>query len=245
MRIDILTIFPDYFAGPFGVSILARAQQKSLLELRTHDLRTWTMDRHRTVDDAPFGGGAGMVMQPAPFFEAATSIYGTVDARPRTVLLTPRGRLLDQSLAGELATEPGLLLLCGRYEGIDERVHDALATDEVSIGDYVLAGGEAAACVLVEAVARLLPGVLGNVESSHDESHTDVLLEYPQYTRPQVYRGMEVPHVLRSGDHGRVAAWRREQAIARTRAMRPDLYERWRAARDETEAIDAPHREGS
>ena len=186
-----------------------------------------------------------MVMQPAPFFEAATSIYGTVDARPRTVLLTPRGRLLDQSLAGELATEPGLLLLCGRYEGIDERVHDALATDEVSIGDYVLAGGEAAACVLVEAVARLLPGVLGNVESSHDESHTDVLLEYPQYTRPQVYRGMEVPHVLRSGDHGRVAAWRREQAIARTRAMRPDLYERWRAARDETEAIDAPHREGS
>ena len=229
MHIDIFTIFPDYFAGPFGVSIVARARERGLLDLRPHDLRTWTHDRHRTVDDAPFGGGAGMVMQPGPFYEGVEDLYGSVQARPRTVVFTPRGRVFDQNLAAELATESRLLLLCGRYEGIDERVHQGLATDEVSIGDYVLAGGEAAAAVVVEAVARLLPGVLGNTESSADESHTAGLLEYPQYTRPSDYRGMEVPEVLRSGDHGRVAEWRREQAIAGTKVVRPDLYEKWRS----------------
>jgi tRNA (guanine37-N1)-methyltransferase len=230
VQIDVLSIFPEFFAGPFDASLLGKARATGRLELRVHDLRTWTHDRHRTVDDLPFGGGAGMVMKPEPFFEATEALYGSIEDRPRTIVLTPRGRLLDQPLVAELAAEPGLLLFCGRYEGIDERVHMALATDEVSVGDYVLAGGEAAACVLVEAVTRLLPGVLGNVESAADESFADGLLEYPQYTRPSAYRGLEVPQVLRSGDHAEVAAWRRAEAVERTRRVRPDLYARWRDA---------------
>jgi tRNA (guanine37-N1)-methyltransferase len=231
MRIDVLSIFPDYFAGPFDVSLLGKARAAGRVDLRVHDLRDWATDRHRTVDDEPYGGGAGMVLKPEPFFRAVEALYGSVGARPRTVVLTPRGRLLDQALVADLAGEPALLLLCGRYEGIDERVHEALATDEVSIGDYVLAGGEVAACVLVEAVTRLLPGVLGNVESATDESFADGLLEHPQYTRPARYRGLAVPDVLVSGDHGRVAAWRHEQAVARTRVRRPDLYAAWAARR--------------
>ncbi|HVL99244.1 MAG TPA: tRNA (guanosine(37)-N1)-methyltransferase TrmD [Egibacteraceae bacterium] len=233
MRIDVLTLFPEYFAGPLDASLLGRARRAGLLDVRVHDLRSWATDRHRTVDDVPYGGGAGMVLKPEPFFAAAEDLYGTAEDRPRTVLLTPRGRPLDQPLVRDLAAERALLVLCGRYEGIDERVHDALATDEVSIGDYVLAGGEVAACVLVEAVTRLLPGVMGNESSSTDESFTEGLLEYPQYTRPAVYRGLAVPEILRSGDHGRVAAWRREQARRRTALVRPDLYERWGGAEDE------------
>jgi tRNA (guanine37-N1)-methyltransferase len=227
MRIDILSIFPEFFSGPFDTSLLGRARDEGILELSVHDLRRWATDRHRTVDDIPYGGGAGMVMKPEPFFAAVSELYGDVAARPRTVLLTPRGRPLDQGLVRDLATEPSLLLLCGRYEGIDERVHSQLATDEVSIGDYVLAGGEVAACVLVEAVMRLLPGALGNADSTEDESFSSGLLEYPQYTRPAEFRGESVPEVLRSGDHGKVAAWRNAQALARTKAVRPDLYERW------------------
>jgi tRNA (guanine37-N1)-methyltransferase len=227
MRIDVLTLFPEYFSGPLDASLLGRARTAGLLDVHVHDLRDWATDRHRTVDDVPFGGGAGMVLKVEPFFAAAEALYGSVDARPRTVVLTPRGRPLTQDLVRALAAEPALLLLCGRYEGIDERVHSALATDELSIGDYVLAGGEAAACVLVEAVTRLLPGVMGNEESATDESFADGLLEYPQYTRPAEFRGLRVPDVLRSGDHGKVAAWRRKQAVERTRAVRPDLYERW------------------
>ncbi|MBW3602480.1 MAG: tRNA (guanosine(37)-N1)-methyltransferase TrmD [Actinobacteria bacterium] len=223
MRIDVVTIFPDYFHGPFDVSLLGRARRSGLLDLRVHDLRRWATGRHRTVDDTPYGGGPGMVMAPAPFFDATEELYGAVADRPRTVLLTPRGRPLRQPLVRELATEPGLLVLCGRYEGIDERVHEALATDEVSVGDYVLSGGEAAACVLVEAVTRLLPGVLGNAESVVEESFSGSRLEYPHYTRPAVYRGMAVPEVVRSGDHARVAAWRRARALAITRERRPDL----------------------
>jgi tRNA (guanine37-N1)-methyltransferase len=230
MRVDILTLFPGYFSGPLDSSLLGRAQEAGLLDLRVHNLRDWATDRHRTADDEPFGGGAGMVLKVEPFFAAVESLFGAVDARPRTVVLTPRGRLLRQPLVRDLAAEPGLLLLCGRYEGIDERVHTALAHDEISIGDYVLAGGEAAACVLVEAVTRLFPGVMGNQESATDESFADGLLEYPQYTRPAEFRGMKVPDVLRSGDHGKIAAWRREQAIGRTQAIRPDLYDCWRAA---------------
>ena len=230
MRIDILSLFPEYFVGPLDASLLGKARAGGLLDLRVHDLRRWATDRHRTVDDLPYGGGAGMVLKPEPFFAAVSTLYGAVDDRPRTVVLTPRGQLLDQQRVAELAAEPALLVLCGRYEGIDERVHEALATDEVSIGDYVLAGGEAAACVLVEAVTRLVPGVLGNEESATDESFADGLLEYPQYTRPPSYAGLEVPEVLRSGDHARVAAWRRAQALERTRRLRPDLY-RARAAR--------------
>jgi tRNA (guanine37-N1)-methyltransferase len=228
LRIDVLSLFPDYFAGPFDASLLGRARERGIVDLAVHDLRAWTHDVHRTVDDAPFGGGAGMVLKPEPFFDAVDSLYGSPEARPRTVVLTPRGRLLDQPLVQELAAEQRLLLLCGRYEGIDERVHDALAHDEVSIGDYVLAGGEVAACVLVEAVVRLLPGVMGNADSATDESFAGGLLEYPQYTRPAVYRDLPVPDVLRSGDHGAVSRWRRERAVERTREVRPDLYRRWR-----------------
>ncbi len=232
MRLDVLTIFPGYFAGPLETSLLGRAVERGLVDARVHDLRRWTHDVHRSVDDAPYGGGAGMVLKPQPFFEAVTELYGELDARPRTVVLTPRGRLLDQPLVAELAAEPALLLLCGRYEGIDERVHIRLAHDEVSIGDYVLAGGEAAACVLIEAVTRLLPGVMGNVESATDESFADGLLEHPQYTRPAEIEGLSVPDVLRSGDHGAVEAWRRAQALTRTAEVRPDLLARRRAQRD-------------
>lgn len=244
MRIDVLTLFPDWFAGPLDVSLLGRAREAGTLAVDVHDLRDWTTDRHRTADDEPYGGGAGMILKPEPFFAAVESLYGAVGDRPRTVVLTPRGRLLDQTLVAELAGEPALLLLCGRYEGIDERVHLGLAHDEVSIGDYVLAGGEAAAAVVIEAVTRLLPGVVGNDASVVDESHTSGLLEYPQYTRPATVRGLDVPEILRSGDHGRVADWRRAQAIERTRRVRPDLYARWRSAGTSMPDPDAAGRGG-
>ena len=227
MRIDVLSLFPEFYAGPLDASLLGRARMAGLLQVDVHDLRLWTTDRHRTADDVPYGGGAGMVLKPEPFFAAVEALYGSVERRPRTVVLTPRGRLLDQALVRDLAAEPELLLLCGRYEGIDERVHEGLAHDEVSIGDYVLAGGDIAACVVIEAVARLLPGVLSNDESIAYESHADGLLEYPQYTRPASFRGMDVPEVLRSGDHGKVAAWRAQEAQRRTRRVRPDLYDQW------------------
>jgi tRNA (guanine37-N1)-methyltransferase len=227
VRIDVLTIFPEYFRGPFDASLLGRARVAGLLDVRVHDLRDYATDRHRTVDDLPFGGGAGMVLKPEPFFTAVEALFGTVGARPRTLLLTPRGRTLTQPLVRALAAEPALLLLCGRYEGIDERVHDALASDEVSIGDYVLAGGEVAACVVIEAVTRLLPGVMGNDTSSTDESFSRGLLEYPQYTRPATYRELAVPDILLSGNHAAVDHWREEQAVARTKAVRPDLYDQW------------------
>jgi tRNA (guanine37-N1)-methyltransferase len=240
VRIDVLTIFPEYLAGPLDVSLLGRAREEGLLDVRLHDLRAWATDRHRTVDDAPYGGGAGMVMRADVWFAAAEAVWNDAGegvhlpddadvahraggARPRTVLLTPRGRPLDQRLVEDLAGEERLVLCCGRYEGIDERVHEAVATDEVSIGDYVLWGGEVAALVVLEAVSRLVPGIMGNADSPHDESFTSGLLEYPQYTRPADLRGMGIPDVLTSGDHGRVAAWRREQAEALTRSRRPDL----------------------
>lgn len=245
-RITVLTLFPEFFAGPFTASLLGRARDAGRLEIDVQDLREWATDRHRTVDDVPYGGGAGMVLKPEPFFAAVESLFGTVDARPRTVVLTPRGRLLDQALVTGMADSltdapvsdraPGLLLLCGRYEGIDERVHEALADDEISVGDYVLAGGEVAACVLVEAVTRLLPGVMGNAESGTDESFSAGLLEYPQYTRPASFRGMDVPSILSSGDHGAVARWRLEKAVERTRAVRPDLHEAWVAGRGDAPA---------
>jgi tRNA (guanine37-N1)-methyltransferase len=231
VRIDVLSLFPEFFGGPLDASLLGRAREGGLLEVAVHDLRRWTTDRHRTVDDVPFGGGAGMVLKPEPFFAAVEELYGGLEERPRTVVLTPRGRPLQQDLVRDLAEEPALLLLCGRYEGIDERVHEAIATDEVSIGDYVLAGGEVAACVVIEAVTRLIPGVMGNATSGTDESFSTGLLEYPQYTRPAEVRGLEVPAVLRSGDHGAVDRWRHEQAVARTRSVRPDLYEAWLAGR--------------
>ena len=239
MRVDVLTIFPEYVEGPAGLSLLGRARDAGHLDLRVHDLRDWTTDRHRSVDDAPYGGGAGMVMRPDVWLRAAESVWNDTawdgsdeppvrghragGSRPRTVLLTPRGRPLDHPLATELSTEDRLVLCCGRYEGIDERVHELVATDEVSIGDYVLLGGEVAALVVLEAVVRLLPGVVGNVESPVDESFAAGRLEYPHYTRPASLRGHDVPEVLRSGDHARVGAWRHERARELTRRRRPDL----------------------
>ncbi len=221
MRIDVFTIFPGLIDNFAAESLLGRAQEQGLLDVRAHDLRDHTDDRHHSVDDAPFGGGAGMVMAPDPIFRAVEA----ADPPRPLLLLGPGGRTFDQAMARELATGSGFSLLCGRYEGIDQRVHDMLVDDEVSIGDYVLGGGEVAALVVIEAVGRLVPGVMGNDESAADESFTDDLLEYPHYTRPALYRGFDVPDVLRSGDHGRVERWRRAQALARTIAARPDLIE--------------------
>jgi tRNA (guanine37-N1)-methyltransferase len=219
LRIDVFTLFPDLVAPWTGASLIGKAARSGLLDLRVHDLRAGTTDPHRSVDDSPFGGGAGMVLAPAPVFAAVEAI-----APPRPLLLLgPGGRRFDQSWAVDLATGTGFSLLCGRYEGVDERVADHLADGELSLGDFVLAGGEAAAIAVIEAVARLVPGVMGNDDSALDESFGAGLLEYPQYTRPAVFRGWSVPEVLRSGDHARVRRWRQAQSLARTRARRPDL----------------------
>ena len=222
MRIDLFTIFPEYLAGPLGASLLGKARERGVLDVRVHDLRDWTDDPHRSVDDSPFGGGAGMVMTAGPIFSAVEAVE---PARP-LLLLAAAGRRFDQAVAQELATTSGFSLLCGRYEGVDQRVADHLCDGELSVGDFVLAGGEAAALVVVEAVARLVPGVMGNDESAAQESFADGLLEYPQYTRPAEFRGWEVPEVLRSGDHGRIARWRRAEALRRTLDRRPDLLDR-------------------
>ena len=219
MRIDVFTLFPQYLQGAFETTILSRAVEAQLLDVRLHDPRDHTNDRHRSVDDAPFGGGAGMVMMPAPLFAAVESVE---PPRP-LLLLTPSGRRFDQRYAEELSQLDGFSLLCGRYEGVDQRVADHLCDGEVSVGDFVLAGGESAALVMIEAVVRLVPGVLGNDASTAEESFSAGLLEYPQYTRPAEFRGWMIPEVLRSGDHGRVARWRRAEALRRTLARRPDL----------------------
>ncbi len=221
MRIDIVTIFPEYFAGPLDAALLGKARAKGLLDIRVHDLRARAKDKHRTVDDEPFGGGPGMVMMAQPWFDAVEAIEGW--ERARRVLLTPAGRRFDQSMGEQLSAEPHLILMCGRYEGIDERVASGLASDEISIGDYVLAGGESAALVLIEVVTRLREGVIGEPESLVEESFSTGLLDYPHFTRPAEFRGMRVPEVLLSGDHAAIERWRREQAVERTRARRPDL----------------------
>jgi len=222
MKIDVLTLFPEMFAGPLDESIIKRARAAGLLDLSIHNLREYTHDRHRTVDDKPFGGGPGMLLKPEPIFEAVEHL---ARAETRVILLSPAGRKFDQSLAGELALQTHLLLICGSYEGFDERVREALMDDELSIGDYVLTNGALPAMVIIDAVTRLLPGVLGDVESLRDESFGSGLpgLEYPQYTRPAEFRGMKVPEVLLSGNHAEIARWRVEQARNRTKARRPDL----------------------
>jgi tRNA (guanine37-N1)-methyltransferase len=223
MKVDIVTIFPEYFA-PLDLSLIGRARAAGLFDVAVHDLRTWTHDVHRTVDDSPYGGGAGMVMRPEPWGEALDAVA----APPaRLVVPTPAGVPLTQALAHDLAGAPHLVFACGRYEGIDQRVLDHAATrmpvTEVSLGDYVLFGGEVAVLVILEAVVRLLPGVLGNADSLVEESHADGLLEAPVYTKPATWRGHEVPEILRSGDHGRIARWRRDQALLRTAERRADL----------------------
>ena len=221
MRIDVFTIFPALVDGFCSESLLGRARTTSLLDLRVHDLREHTTDAHRTIDDAPFGGGAGMVMRPEPIF---ASVRAAQPPRP-LLLLSPGGRRFDQAMAKSLAASGGFSLLCGRYEGVDHRVVAELCDGEVSIGDYVLGGGEVAACVIIEAVTRLIPGVMGNDQSAASESFEGGLLEAPHFTRPAEFEGHEVPEVLRSGDHARVARWRLAQALHRTIAVRPDLIE--------------------
>jgi tRNA (guanine37-N1)-methyltransferase len=222
VRIDVITIFPDLVESFASASLLGRARRAGLLDVRVHDLRQATDDPHRSVDDTPFGGGAGMVLRPEPIF---TLVEEVRPPRP-LFLLGPGGRTLDQSLARELAAGDGFSLLCGRYEGVDDRVRTELCDGELSIGDVVLAGGEVAALVVLEAVGRLVPGVMGNQASGEDESFTDDLLEYPQFTRPADFRGMVVPEILRSGDHGRISRWRRAHALLRTARHRPDLLAR-------------------
>ena len=222
MKIDVLTLFPGMFPGALDESIIKRACESGRLRLGIHDLRDYTHDRHRTVDDRPFGGGPGMLMKPEPLFEAGEALRGE---KTRVILTSPAGRLFRQQIAREMAAEEHLLLVCGSYEGFDERVRQGLADDELSIGDYVLTNGALPAMVIIDSVTRLLPGVLGDDESSQDESFSGGLLEYPQYTRPAEFRGMTVPEVLLSGDHAAIEKWRREQAEVQTRQRRPDLLE--------------------
>ena len=222
MRIDIFTIFPGIVSGPLGESLLGKAIADGLIDVRVHDIRDWTTDKHRSVDDESFGGGPGMVMKPEPVFAAVESLGPD---RGRVLLLSPAGRPLDRDLVNELAAEPHLTLICGRYEGVDERVTDGLPAEELSIGDYVLSGGELPALVVLEAVTRLIPGVIGKEESHEQDSFEQGILDHPHYTRPREFRGMEVPEVLVSGDHARIERWRREAAEAKTRRNRPDLMD--------------------
>jgi tRNA (guanine37-N1)-methyltransferase len=220
MHFDIFTLFPDMFQGPFSESILKRAQERGLLSIALHNIRDATTDKHHVVDDYPYGGGAGMVMKPEPIFTAVEAVYqgGPI------ILLSPQGRLFNQQIARELAQEPRVTLICGHYEGIDERVREHLVSDELSIGDYVLTGGELAAMIVVDATSRLIPGVLGGDESTLEESHSGNLLEYPHYTRPPEFRGWNVPDVLLSGNHAEIAKWRRKESLRRTKQRRPDLF---------------------
>ncbi|ODT80755.1 MAG: tRNA (guanosine(37)-N1)-methyltransferase TrmD [Pelagibacterium sp. SCN 64-44] len=222
---DIITLFPELFPGPLGASVLGRGLNEGLWQLRATQLRDFAADRHHTVDDTPAGGGAGMVLKPDILARAIDHVAPPEDPRPR-ILMSPRGRRLSQARAHELAAGPGAVIVCGRFEGVDQRVIEARQLEEISIGDYVLAGGEVAAMVLLEAVVRLIPGVLGALDSRDEESFENGLLEYPHYTRPQLFEGREIPPVLVSGDHGRIARWRQEQSLELTRERRPDLLEK-------------------
>jgi tRNA (guanine37-N1)-methyltransferase len=242
VRIDILTLFPEMFGGPFSSSIIKRAIDHKLISINIHNIRDYTHDEHHTVDDYAYGGGAGMVLKPDPIFEAVESVKSDIKQealdRLPVILLTPQGRLFSQEVADELSGHSYLILICGHYEGIDERVCEHLVTDEISIGDYVLSGGELAAMVVVDAIVRLLPGVLGSEASLQEDSHVGGLLEYPQYTRPAVFREWSVPEVLLSGNHGEIARWRREQAIQRTLERRPELLDKASLSLEERELVN-------
>ena len=230
MKIDVLTIFPEYFDSIFEFGIIRRAKFAGIMEINVHDIREYATDKHKMVDDRPFGGGDGMVLKPEPIFAAIENLVGTSErgAYPKgtsVVLLTPQGKPLKQSIATDLAETKHLVLICGRYEGVDERVNDALVTDEISIGDYVLSGGEPAAAVVVDAIVRLLPGALGSDTSAENDSFSDGLLDCPHYTRPAEFRGMTVPQVLLDGNHAEIEKWRREKALEKTRSVRKDLLE--------------------
>lgn len=242
MRIDILTLFPEMFASPFGCGIFKRATEQGLVSMHVRNIRDYTHDRHHTVDDTPFGGGAGMVLKPEPIFESVEAVkaeWEVPDAgQMPVILLSPQGRLFSQPIVLELSRHSHMILICGRYEGVDERVAQYVATDEISIGDYVLSGGELAAMVIVDTVVRLLPGVVGSTESVLEESHTTGLLEYPQYTRPAMYRGWEVPPVLLSGNHAEIARWRRKQALLRTLQRRPELLSKAALCVEERQLVE-------
>jgi tRNA (guanine37-N1)-methyltransferase len=237
MRFDVFTLFPDVFTPYLDTSILQRARENHLVEVQLHNIRDWTTDKHHVCDDMPYGGGGGMVMKPGPIFTAVESVLGVPPTCP-LILLTPQGRVFTQKVAEELSQHDHLGLLCGRYEGIDERVRAHLVTDEISIGDYVLSGGELPALVLIDAITRLIPGALGDPEGAWDDSHATGLLEYPHYTRPPEFRGWGVPEILLSGDHARIAKWRRQQALLRTRERRPDLLDRADLSKSDRDFLD-------
>lgn len=245
MKIEILTIFPGILEGPFSESMLKRAIDQGLVEIELIDLRSFAAGRHRQVDDAPYGGGSGMIFKPEPLFRAVETLQERNGGRnrARTILLTPQGRTFNQEMAQELSREERLLLICSRYEGVDERVRESLVDDEISIGDYILTGGELAAAVVVDAVVRLLPGFLGEA-SVAEESFSGSLLEYPHYTRPPVFRGMAVPPVLLSGDHGAIARWRRRQALLRTWRRRPDLLDKAELSAEERRFLERLNEDG-
>jgi tRNA (guanine37-N1)-methyltransferase len=225
MKIEILTLFPQMFEAPFSFGIFKRAIDNAVVEVNVRNIRDYTHDKHHTADDTPYGGGAGMVLKAAPIFEAVEATKESPEEKPDIILLTPQGRVFNQQIAQELAQKRHLVFICGHYEGEDERVREHLATDEISIGDYVVTGGELPAMVVIDAVLRLIPGVLGSEESARDDSHAGGLLEYPQYTRPEEFRGWKVPEILLSGDHAKIARWRREQSVKRTLERRPELLE--------------------
>ena len=227
MRFDVMTLFPEMFSGYLGQSLLNQAIEKKIVDVQLHNIRDWATDKHRMVDDRPYGGGPGMVMKCEPVVDCVEAVRERSDNAGHLVMLTPQGRKLDQQLVEQLATKERLLLLCGRYEGFDQRICDILEPDEISVGDYILGGGEVAAMVVIDAVVRLVPGVLGHEDSNRDDSFStgNRLLEFPQYTRPPEYRGLEVPDILISGDHGRIAAWRQQQSLERTRERRADLLD--------------------
>jgi tRNA (guanine37-N1)-methyltransferase len=231
MQFEVFTLLPEVFPPYLESSILQRARQRGLIDIRVHNIRDYTHDKHHTTDDTPYGGGGGMVMKPEPVFEAVESVLGLVPGHAQppaipVILLDPQGRVFSQRVAEELARHESIALLCGRYEGVDERIREHLVTDEISIGDYVLTGGELPALILIDAVSRLIPGVLGDPTGAEDDSHSMGLLEYPHYTKPSEYRGWKVPDVLLSGDHAKIEKWRREQALTRTFHKRPDMIEK-------------------
>ena len=234
MQFDVFTILPEVFPTYLDTSILKKARERGLIDVRVHNIRDYTRDKHHTTDDTPYGGGGGMVMKPEPIFEAVETILGqktdptppALDSNIPIILLTPQGRVFDQTIAEELSRHDRIALICGRYEGIDERIREHLVTDQISIGDYVLTGGELPALILIDAVSRLIPGVLGDPTGAEDDSHSMGLLEYPHYTKPSEYRGWKVPEILLSGDHAKIDQWRREQALTRTLRKRPNMIEK-------------------
>ena len=244
MRIDILSLFPQMFDSPFSQSIIKRAIDSGLVSVFVHNIRHYTHNKHHTVDDYPYGGGRGMVLKPEPLFEAVDSLKEEIGDEVSVILHTPQGRLLCHKIAQELSSKANLILICGHYEGVDERVRKHLATDEISIGEYVLTGGELAAMVVVDTVVRLLPGVLGSEQSSEEDSYAHGYLKYPQYTRPRTYRGWEVPPALLSGNHEEIAQWRHKQAIQRTLERRPDLLEKAILSEEERRLVERIKQKG-